>query len=130
KKPHLDHLVFRIITDTTQMVTALKNGEVQAIRPTPTLDLVKAVKELNGFNHHIGSGLQWEHLDFNLKNPLLSDDVLRNALFTAIDRKQIIAKTIGQFVPGAKPLNNHVFVPGQKGYQDNVTPPGHGTGHE
>ena len=77
---------------------------------------------------YLGKGLTWEHLDFNETNPVLKDKTLRTAIFTAVNRKEIIAKTIGQFVPGAQPLNNHMYVPGQPGYKDNVTSTGQGSG--
>jgi peptide/nickel transport system substrate-binding protein len=127
-KPSLDTLIFRIITDQTQEVPALQNNEVQSIYPQPNADIVQQVSALQGVDSYLGKGLTWEHLDFNTTNPVLKDKVLRNAIFTAIDRKQIIAKTIGQFVPGATTLNNHMYLPGQAGYTDNVTATGQGSG--
>jgi peptide/nickel transport system substrate-binding protein len=128
-KAQLDKLVFRIITDQTQEVPALQNNEVQAIYPQPNADIVSQVGNLQGqVSSYLGKGLTWEHLDFNTTNPVLKDKVLRTAIFTAIDRKQVIDKTIGQFVPGASPLGNHIYVPGQAGYQDNVTSTGQGSG--
>ena len=127
-KPALDKLVFRIITDQTQEVPALQNNEVQVIYPQPNADIVSQAKQINGVQSAVGKGLQWEHLDFNLKNPLLGDVKLRQAIFTAISRKDIIAKTIGQFVPNAQPLNSHNFIPGMDGYKDAVTASGQGSG--
>jgi peptide/nickel transport system substrate-binding protein len=127
-KPKLDKLVFRIITDQSQEVPALQNNEVQAIYPQPNADIVNQVKQIQGVQSYLGTGLTWEHLDLNLKNSALSDLKLRQAIFTAVDRKAIIDKTIGQFVPGATPLNSHNFVPGQPGYKDTITATGQGTG--
>jgi peptide/nickel transport system substrate-binding protein len=128
-KASLDKLVFRIITDQTQEVPALQNNEVQAIYPQPNADIVSQVGALSDqVSSYLGKGLTWEHLDFNTTNPVLKDKALRTAIFTAIDRKQIISKTIGQFVPGASPLDNHIYVPGQAGYKDNVTATGQGSG--
>jgi peptide/nickel transport system substrate-binding protein len=127
-KPKLDKVVFRIITDQSQEVPALQNNEVQAIYPQPNADMVNQVKQINGVQYNLGKGLVWEHLDLNLKNTALADTKLRQAIFTAVNRKDIIDKTIGQFVPGAAPLNSHNFVPGQPGYKDVVTSTGQGTG--
>ena len=127
-KPSLDKLVFQIITDQTQEPTALQNKEVNAIYPQPNQDLVDQVKKIQGINYYLGKGLVWEHFEFNEKNQFLSDKVLRTAIYTAIDRQAIIARTIGTFVNGAQPLNNHIYVPGQPGYQDNVTATGQGSG--
>jgi peptide/nickel transport system substrate-binding protein len=124
----LDKLIFRIITDQTQEPTALQNNEVQAIYPQPNANLVAQVKNIQNVQSYLGKGLVWEHFDFNEKNEFLKDQKLRVAVFTAISRKDIISRTIGQFVPGAAPLGNHIYVPGQPGYQDNVTSTGQGSG--
>ncbi|MDP9116579.1 MAG: ABC transporter family substrate-binding protein [Actinomycetota bacterium] len=127
-KSSLTQVNFRIITEQTQEVPALQNNEVQAIYPQPNQDIVQSVGNVQGVDSYLGKGLTWEHLDFNEKNPLLADKVLRTAIFTAVNRQQIISKTIGQFVPGATPLGNHMYVPGQDGYTDNVTASGQGSG--
>lgn len=127
-KPSLDKLVFRILTKQQTEVPALENNEVQAIYPQPNADIVNAVHNIDGVESTLGAGLTWEHLDLNLQNPLLADKVLRQAIFTAVDRKALIDKTIGQFVPHPKVMNNHNFVPGQEGYKDVVTSTGAGSG--
>ncbi|PZS28110.1 MAG: ABC transporter substrate-binding protein [Pseudonocardiales bacterium] len=127
-KPSLDKLVFRIITEQTQEVPALQNNEVQAIYPQPNADIVQQVGAIQGVDSYLGKGLVWEHLDFNTTGKVLSDKVLRTAIFTTVNRQAVIDKTIGQFVPGAKPINNHMYLPGQPGYKDNVTATGQGSG--
>ncbi|GAA1789875.1 ABC transporter family substrate-binding protein [Planosporangium flavigriseum] len=127
-QPALDRLVFRIITDQTAELSALRNNEVQAIYPRPTADLVNSVKAEPSVQYTVGKGLSWEHLDLNLKNPLLSDGQLRRAVFTAIDRKAIISKTVGQVLADTPALGSHNFVPGQPSYRDVVTPTGQGAG--
>lgn len=127
-KPSLTKLVFRIITDQTQQPAALQNNEVQALYSQPSADLVANTSKIQGVSTYLGKGLIWEHLSFNEKNQFLSDVHLRTAIFTAVSRKDIIARTVGQFVPGASPLGNHIYVPGQPGYTDNVTSTGQGSG--
>jgi peptide/nickel transport system substrate-binding protein len=124
----LDTLIFRIITDQTQEAPALQNHEVSALYPQPSADLVAAINKIPNVQTYLGKGLVWEHFDFNEKNKFLSDKTLRTAIFTAINRKDIIARTIGQFVDGAQPIGNHMYVPGQPGYTDNVTSTGQGSG--
>jgi len=128
-KPSLDTLVFRIITEQAQEVPALQNKEVHAIYPQPNQDIVDAVKNIADVSYVSSQGLTWEHIDINTTNPLLADLELRKAIFTAIDREDIIAKTVGQFTEGLTPLGSHNFVPGQAGYKDLVTPSGQGTGN-
>ena len=79
--------------------------------------------------YQLDLGLVFEHIDLNLQTPALQNVALRKALFTAVDVKGMIARTAGQTDPGITPLGNRMFVPGQKGYQDNVTSFGYGSGN-
>jgi peptide/nickel transport system substrate-binding protein len=126
--PNLSRVIFRIITDAAQEPNALQNREVQVIYPQPELDLVNQVRNMAGVSSTVGLGLSWEHADLNLANPFLAAKPLRTALFTAVDRQAIINKTVGQFAGKVPPLNNHNFVPQQRGYQDVVTQSGQGAG--
>jgi peptide/nickel transport system substrate-binding protein len=72
-------------------------------------------------------GVAWEHITVNMKNKFLADVALRKAVFTAINRNEIITKTIPFFDKG-KPLGNHMLLPTQAGYKDNVTALGYGDG--
>ncbi|OIJ68551.1 ABC transporter family substrate-binding protein [Streptomyces mangrovisoli] len=129
KKASLKRLVFKVISDATQEPIALKNNEVQGIYPQPEVDLVNQVKDIPNVTYVIGNGLTWEHFDLNLHNPVIGKyTALRQAMFTAISVKDIIAKTVGQFDPSVKALGNHNFVPGQAGYQDVVSGTGQGSG--
>ncbi|HVW80363.1 MAG TPA: ABC transporter family substrate-binding protein [Mycobacteriales bacterium] len=128
--PKLSKLIFRIITDASAEPTALQNHEVDAIYPQPELDLVDQIKALasQGVKYQLDLGLDWEHFDFNLHNKFLQSLPLRQALFTAVDRQAIIARTVGQFDPNVKVLNNRFLMPDQAGYQDDVTSTGLGSG--
>jgi len=128
-KSKLDTVIFRIITDQTQEVPALQNNEVDAIYPQPNTDILQAVQGLSGVQFNIGKGLIWEHYNLNEKNKFLADKTLRQAIFTAVKREDIINRTIGQFVPDAAPMGSHIYVPGQPGYQDNTTATGQGAGN-
>ncbi len=126
KKPYLDQITFRAITDSSQEPTALQNREVDGIYPQPQTNLVTQLKNMGSqIRYQIDSGLSFEHIDFNLKNPALGNatwgKTLRTAMFTATDRNAILSKTIQQFQPSAVPLNSRMMVPGQNGYQDNVS---------
>jgi peptide/nickel transport system substrate-binding protein len=127
-KPKLEQLIFRVITDATQEPIALQNNEVQVLFPQPQVDLVQQLQQIPNVSQFQGQGLSWEHFDFNLQNPVLADHALRLAMFTAVNREDIIAKTVGQFNDEIEPLNSHMFVPQQEGYKDVISPTGQGTG--
>jgi peptide/nickel transport system substrate-binding protein len=126
-KPKLDQVIFRIITDSAQEPTALQNNEVQVIYPQPQVDIVQQVANMPGVSQTQGLGLQWEHIDLNLDNPFLADEALRDAIFVATNRQDIIDKTVGQFNDEVTPLNSHMFMQGTEGYEP-VLPAEQGSG--
>jgi len=141
KGAYLDKITFTTITDSAQECPALKNGEVDAIIPQPDQDIVKCVKGIPATKakYQLDAGLQYEHFDFNLQNTFLGGKTqadqenpvklaLRQAMFTVVDRKAIIARTQGLVDPAAKPLNSRMFVPTQSQYTDDVSASGLGTG--
>jgi peptide/nickel transport system substrate-binding protein len=131
--PYFDKVTFTSISDSTQEVPALQNGEVNAIIPQPSQDIVTGVKAIGSkVKYQLDAGLQFEHFDFNMQNTYLGgktqaaqeDPVklaLRQAMFTATDRKAIIARTQGLVDPASKPLNSRMFVPSQSQYTDNIS---------
>ena len=129
-KPKLDRLIFKIVTDQSSLIPALQNNEIQAAYPAPNQDLVTQAKQLSSVVFdRVGHGFQWEHIDLNLKNKYLADKALRRAIFTVVNRNEIISKTLGAFDPTAKPLNSHNFVQAQPAYKDVVSATGQGTGN-
>lgn len=129
-RAHLDSVVFTIVSDANTEPQALANNEVQAIYPQPQVDLVGNVRRIGAkVTYEQGLGPNFEHLDLNLANPFLAQLPLRRALFTAVDRNQILAATVKQFSKDIGPLNNRMFIEGQAGYQDNVTAEGLGSGN-
>jgi glutathione transport system substrate-binding protein len=129
KKAPLDKITFRIIEDQAQQTPALQNKEVHVLAAQPNADLVAKVQGMAGVNYHLGAGPTWEHIDLNLKNAALADMELRKAIFTAVNRQEIIDKTVGVFYKKAAPLNNHMFMPGTPGYRDVLTATGQGKGN-
>jgi glutathione transport system substrate-binding protein len=128
KKPSLDKLIFKIVTDQSSFVPALQNGEIQAGDPQPNLDMVTQVQNLTDVNQRLSGGLSWEHIDLNLQNKFLKDKALREAIFRAIDVPGIINRTVGTFWKDAKPLANHNFIPESPYYKDVVSETGAGKG--
>jgi len=131
--PFYDKITFNYVKDAAQEPTAMANGEAQVIYPQPQTSLVTTVKAMDPskIKYQISKGLSFEHFDLNLRNSFLGGDTqaeqqnpvklaLRQAIFTATDRQDIINKTIGLFDSTTKPLDNRMYVNGQAGYKDNV----------
>jgi peptide/nickel transport system substrate-binding protein len=117
----LDRIIVQSIgNDPAVSVNALRNNEVQMIYPQPQLDLVKQIKGLEPtITSSTNFGLSFEHLDFNTKDELLGQKVVRQAIAYALNRPDIVAKTVGQFDNRAQVLNNRYFVNNQPDYKDN-----------
>jgi peptide/nickel transport system substrate-binding protein len=120
EKPKLDRLILQNIgNDPGVSVKALRNNEVQVIYPQPQLDLVKNIKDLEPtITSKTNFGLSFEHLDFNTKDELLGQKEVRQAIAYALNRPDIVAKTVGQFDSRAQVLNNRYFVNNQPEYED------------
>lgn len=127
-KPRLDTLIMRVITDATQEPIALQNNEVQVLYPQPQVDIVQQLQQIPNTSQVQQLGLTWEHFDFNLQTPALKDKALRQAMYTAVNRQDIIAKTVGQFNPDVAPLNSLMFLPQQPEYADNLAGTALGSG--
>jgi peptide/nickel transport system substrate-binding protein len=114
-----DKIVFRIISDDTAQVQALANQEVQVIGPQPDPDLLNQLKGVSGVTAQVNGGFTFEHFDFNFQNPLFQDKAVRQAVAYCIPRQEMVDKLIKPINDQATVLQNRMFFPFQKAYQDN-----------
>jgi peptide/nickel transport system substrate-binding protein len=98
RKPVTQTIVFKIVADATAALNAMAAGEVQAaVNPAfdldqvPELDKLAADKKIIPF---YSPSAAWEHIDFNLLNPLLADKAVRKAIAYGIDRKSLVDKVL------------------------------------
>ncbi|MFD4352993.1 ABC transporter family substrate-binding protein [Nocardia sp. NPDC058518] len=117
-KPVLDTITYSVL-DHTSWVQALQNNELDLVRLT-TIDDVKTVRGTEGLVVRRAPGNRWRHITFNgAPGSILADPAVRVAISKAIDRQGIATAIQNGLVENPQPLNNHVFLQGQKGYQDN-----------
>jgi peptide/nickel transport system substrate-binding protein len=88
-RPNLERIVYKIIPDASIMLSQLKVGEIDIANAIP-LNLLEQVKSIQGINTLIAPTMIWEHLDFNLDNPLFKDVAVRKAIALGLDRQAII----------------------------------------
>ena len=88
-KPNLDRIVYKIIPDQNILISQLKAGSLDIVTDInfAQIDQVKAVDVANVITT---PGMIWEHLDFNLDNPLFQDVRVRQAIMHGIDRQGIV----------------------------------------
>src|SRR5262249_38852876 len=110
-KPHLDKVFYRIITDSTTALAALKSGEIDFL---PRLQPQQYQEQTNGSafeesfvkaNYEIP---QLSYIGWNESRPYFSDRRVRQALTMLVDR----AKVIGAVRRGMGSLAASPFVPG------------------
>ncbi|MCW2495557.1 ABC transporter family substrate-binding protein [Jatrophihabitans sp.] len=117
--PKLARIVdVNIGSDPDTNVKALQNGEVDMIYPQPQLDLVSNLAKVSNVTTAINFGVDFEHLDFNVKDPLLAHLQIRQAIAYAIDRPALVKTTVGAFSSKATVLGNRLVLGTQAGYVD------------
>lgn len=114
----LDKIVYRAI-DSDAQVDSLASGEIDFIDIGPDIDKYSRSKGIQGITIHKAGGPNFRHLTMNSASAVLKDVNVRQALAMGIDRTRIAAALLGPLEVPAVPLNNHIFMSNQTGYQDN-----------
>ena len=113
----LNKLVFQFFSDDGQLVPALQNHEIDILNPTNVnLSIVQNANQVPNATKATVAGLQFEHLDFNQADPYLAKVQVRQAIAHGVDRRSIIARTVGEIDKDITPLGSRMLVPTQVGY--------------
>jgi len=95
-EPKIKTITFRFYGETAGILNALKNGEVDAVMSStggltvnnaPDLDAIDATGE---YVAHYAPGYAWEHIDINTTKFPLDDVLVRQALYYAIDKQELV----------------------------------------
>jgi peptide/nickel transport system substrate-binding protein len=113
-KPKVETIVFKIIPDENNAYTQLQAGAID-IYQSAALTQYDQLKQMSGVVIHETPSLSYEHLDFNLANPVLADVKVRRAISMAINREEISAKIYKGLYKAAysdqSPLNTNYYEP-------------------
>jgi peptide/nickel transport system substrate-binding protein len=116
--PLLDSITYLVLDDAAR-IPALQNNTIDA-SGLATLDEMQIARRTEGITIRRAPGLAWYHFTFNgADGKILEDPALRRAIAKGIDRNTIAAVTMRGLSDKPVPLNNHIYVAGQEGYQDN-----------
>jgi peptide/nickel transport system ATP-binding protein len=116
--PRLDSITYLVLDDAARL-PALQSKAIDATSLV-TLDEMAIARRTGGISIRRAPGLSWSHFTFNgAPGSILSDPALRRAIAKGIDRQTIANVTQRGLVDTPATLNNHIYVAGQKGYQDN-----------
>jgi peptide/nickel transport system substrate-binding protein len=122
-KPKFDGILYKIMPETNILLTQLKAGEVDIVSNIGFAQL-EQVKAINNVRAIITPNMIWEHLDFNLDNPLFRDVKVRQAIAMGIDRQTIIntiLKNVASPAAGDQPPISWAYNPDLKPVQRNVS---------
>ena len=116
---NLDKIVFRFITDDSQIPPAMQNGEVNLASPEEaSLAFNDAVKAISNTTTTVIPGLEYQHIDFNQANPYLALANVRHAIAYGTNRPQMVQRIVGPLTSAIGPLQNRIFMPIQPQYQN------------
>jgi len=107
--PRIKRITWRFIPDTNALVANMLSGAIDAIGTIGvTFDqAVQLDRQAAGrFKVFFEEGLIWEHIDFNLDNPLVADVRVRRAIAHGINREQMVQQLFG----GKQPVS-HSYLP-------------------
>jgi peptide/nickel transport system substrate-binding protein len=121
RKPRLDSITF-LVLDPTAAIPALQNKDVDAAGLS-TLDDMVTAQRTRGIAIRRAPTPTWAHFTFNgAPGSILEDERLRLAICKGIDRRAIVDVVQHGLTDHPTPLNNHIYVAGQTGYQNNSAP--------
>jgi len=92
--PYLDGINFKIITDSSTILTALQSG---ALDTSWFLDITKqdSYKAVKGYTYYTeGHSATFENIIFNLHDPTLADLQVRKAISMALDIDTVISQVL------------------------------------
>ena len=116
--PVLDSVTYTVLDDAAKM-PALQNNALDAVG-VANLDDLTIARRTQGVSIRRAPAPSWYHMTFNgAEGSILADPALRTAISKGIDRQAIASVTQRGLVDNPVPLNNHIYLAGQEGYQDN-----------
>ncbi|MET7769180.1 ABC transporter family substrate-binding protein [Nocardia sp. NPDC005366] len=121
RTPRLDTITLSVL-DSGAWLPAIQNNELDSAYMSG-IENVSAARNAQGVVLRRTPEPSWSHFTLNgAPGALLEDPQLRIAISKAIDRQAIVTTAQNGVVDNPTPLNNHIFMAGQKGYQDNSAP--------
>ncbi|HSS23652.1 MAG TPA: ABC transporter family substrate-binding protein, partial [Mycobacterium sp.] len=120
-KPRLDSITF-LVLDAAAVIPALQNNAIDAAG-VGTLDDLVTAQRTPGIVIRRAPAATWYHFTFNgAPGSIVADERLRLAICRGIDRQTIVNVVQHGLTNHPVPLNNHIYVAGQVGYENNSAP--------
>lgn len=127
RRAAIARIVFRQYPSRSALVGALRRGAVQLVVPATNPEDELPLRGLPGVRAVPVRSVFYEHLDFNLHDPVAGDPAVRHAVARAVD-DEAVARAASAAYGGApaQVTGGRLLQPGQPGYADQRGPDGHG----
>jgi peptide/nickel transport system substrate-binding protein len=89
--PHINHIVWRFITDQNTLLQQLRTHEIDVAFGLPGYQLPE-IRAMDGVRTAMTSTLHWEHIVYNVRHPPLDERAVRLALSYAMDEPSMFRK--------------------------------------
>ncbi|MDP9018764.1 MAG: peptide ABC transporter substrate-binding protein [Candidatus Eremiobacteraeota bacterium] len=91
--PKLKRVTYKLTADRNTLLTQIQTGDVD-LWPLVPAGYIDRAKSVATFETVVVPSYYFAHIDMNLKNPILQDVRVREALRYALDRKTLVDKTV------------------------------------
>jgi len=121
-KPHLSRVRFTVVPDATTRALELRKGSADVAINALTPDTVVALEREPNLRIERGPGTILAYIGFNLRDPLLRDVRVRQAIACAIDRGpllQYIWRGLAQPASSILPVQSWAYAPSTTGFTYN-----------
>ncbi|MGO4784348.1 ABC transporter family substrate-binding protein [Cryobacterium sp. W22_MBD10_FK3] len=117
--PKLDTIIVKVI-DAATAPTSFGNSETDVLYISSNADAYETAKKRTDAEIQASGGLTWTHVTMNGSKGPLADVKVRQAIGHAVNRELISESANTPVGVPATTQGSYVFMPGQKGYEDNV----------
>ena len=104
EKPHLQRVRFAVIPDATTQALELRKGSADAVMNALSFDTIPVLQKNLRLQVLHAPGTILQYLSFNLRDPILRDVRVRQAIAYAIDRQPLIDSLFRGFARPAKSI--------------------------
>ena len=118
-KPKVANVTVRIIPDATTRVLELRRGTINFEINSIPYDQVEQFKKDADFKVQTSHGGAYQYIAFNMRDPILKNKAVRQAIACAVDRERIVR----DLLHGYGQVTETMFPPGHWARADNL--PGH-----
>ncbi|WP_130178189.1 ABC transporter family substrate-binding protein [Cryobacterium sp. SO1] len=117
--PKLDTIIVKVI-DAGTAPTSFGNSETDVLYISSNADAFQTAQKRTDAEIQASGGLTWTHVTMNGSKGPLADVKVRQAVGHAVNRELISESANTPVGVPATTQGSYVFMPGQKGYEDNV----------